>query len=244
MSSQKFPSCIWTGEQLRIFIRDHLGPLFEKHRCTTEIWLGTINAPETDASGLTGGFKEYANRVLNDEKARHYVKGVGYQWAGKCAIQRTRQAWPAMPVMQTENECGDGKNTWQYAFYVFDLSYHYIVNGACAYTYWNMVLEPGGESSWGLKQNALFTVDTVNQTVTRNPEYYIMKHFSHFARTGARHISLQGPWSGNAVGFASDASSSMVLRNPFPDMETLVVAHGGETRAIQLAPSSVHTIVL
>ncbi|MGZ4161951.1 MAG: glycoside hydrolase family 30 protein, partial [Neobacillus sp.] len=31
VADQKFPSCVWTGEQLREFISDYLGPAFEKH---------------------------------------------------------------------------------------------------------------------------------------------------------------------------------------------------------------------
>lgn len=46
IADQKFPSCMWTGEQLREFIADYLGPAFDKHGLDTEIWLGTINAPD------------------------------------------------------------------------------------------------------------------------------------------------------------------------------------------------------
>ncbi|KZE76085.1 hypothetical protein AV654_24525 [Paenibacillus elgii] len=42
--------------------------------------------------------------------AYKYIQGVGYQWAGKYAIQRTVQSYPELRYMQTENECGDGLN--------------------------------------------------------------------------------------------------------------------------------------
>ncbi|MDR2889583.1 MAG: glycosyl hydrolase, partial [Lachnospiraceae bacterium] len=48
VANQKFPSCMWTGEELKIFIRDYLGPRFQEDRLSTEIWLGTINAPGCD----------------------------------------------------------------------------------------------------------------------------------------------------------------------------------------------------
>ncbi len=82
--------------------------------------------------------------VLSDEGARKYISGVGYQWAGKQAIQRTHETWPELRLMQTENECGDGKNTWEYAQYVFDLMRHYFGNGAqCV-----CVLEHGVAARW------------------------------------------------------------------------------------------------
>ncbi|CAM4241617.1 hypothetical protein PAAL109150_17075 [Paenibacillus alkaliterrae] len=72
-ADQNFPSCVWTGEQLREFIRDYLGPAFEKHGLNTEIWLGTINAPEawdefertpTSASGeVNQRSPEYAHKM-------------------------------------------------------------------------------------------------------------------------------------------------------------------------------------
>jgi glucosylceramidase len=29
MADQKFPSCLWYGEDMRIFIRDYIGPVFK-----------------------------------------------------------------------------------------------------------------------------------------------------------------------------------------------------------------------
>jgi hypothetical protein len=135
MSSQKFPSCIWTGEQFREFIAVHLGPLFKKYNIKTEIWQGTLNGPETDSRRFHTRFDHYANLVLSDPKARHYVKGVGYQWAGKYALQQTQAAYPDVPLMQTESECGEGYNNWLHAQYTFELMWHYFTNGVSAYIY-------------------------------------------------------------------------------------------------------------
>ena len=33
-----YPTCRWSGAQVRDFIRDHLGPAFKKHGLTTRIW--------------------------------------------------------------------------------------------------------------------------------------------------------------------------------------------------------------
>ena len=48
MADQKFPSCKWTGEDMRDFIKGYLGPAFEASGLDTEIWLGTINGPFMD----------------------------------------------------------------------------------------------------------------------------------------------------------------------------------------------------
>lgn len=248
VADQKFPSCVWTGEQLREFIRDYLGPAFERYGLDTEIWLGTINAPEPWDEWLkkkATDFDAYANTVLSDPEAYKYIKGVGYQWAGKHAIQRTVQSYPELRYMQTENECGDGENTWFYARYVFNLYQHYFSNGVNAYIYWNMVLEPKGRSTWGWEQNAMLTVDPSNKKVTRNPEFYVMKHFSHFTGPDDRRIGLKGPWAGNAIGFEKpDGTQVLVITNPFKDSRELKLTIDSTLRVFELEPESFHTIVI
>lgn len=158
ISDQKFPSCLWTGEQLRDFIRDYIGPLFREAGLSTEIWLGTINAPYDNYGHMpawhTSNYNKMVNPVLSDHAARDYISGVGFQWGGKHAIQQTHTAYPDMKLAQTENECGDGRNGWDYAEYTFSLIWHFLHNGAGAYTYWNMVLDEGGVSTWGWRQNS------------------------------------------------------------------------------------------
>ncbi|MGG1641311.1 glycoside hydrolase family 30 beta sandwich domain-containing protein [Paenibacillus sp. NRS-1782] len=248
IADQKFPSCVWTGEQLRAFIRDYLGPAFEEYGLDTEIWLGTINAPdpwEELMKKTSTGFDEYAHTVLSDPEAYKYIKGVGYQWAGKNAIQRTTASYPELRYMQTENECGNGENSWDYAKYVYNLYQHYFTNGVNAYIYWNMVLEPKGKSTWGWEQNSMITVDPADRKRTLNPEYYVMKHFSHFVLPGARRIGLHGSWTGNAVAFRNaDGQTVVVIANPFHESRVLNLSAGEATHHFELEPESFNTIVI
>lgn len=244
VSSQKFPSCVWSGDAMRIFIRDYLGPLFAKKAVNTEIWFGTINGPETDNRFLSTGFNDYANLALEDAKTRRYIKGVSYQWAGKYAIQRTRQAWPEVPLMQSENECGDGNNRWNYAQYVFDLFYHYITNGVESYLYWNMVLEPKGLSTWGWAQNSMVTILPEQDRVIQNPEYFVMRHFSQFIKPGDKRLQVEGHWSGNTVGFTGKGGTILVIRNPFPQKKTITIDEAGLKWSCMLPPDSFNTILI
>ncbi|MBD0380877.1 glycoside hydrolase family 30 protein [Paenibacillus sedimenti] len=248
VADQKFPSCLWTGEQLRDFIRDYLGPAFDKHGIDAEIWLGTINAPEPWQEWLkksTSDFNAYAFTVLSDPEAYKYVKGIGYQWAGKYGIQRTVQSYPELRYMQTENECGDGTNTWDYAKYVFNLYQHYFTNGVNAYMYWNMVLEPKGRSTWGWEQNSMITVDPGAHQALFNPEYYVMKHFSHFVTPGSTRIGLKGPWTGNALAFERpNGDKVVVIANPFTEARVVRFSAGNDVYTFELEPESFNTIVI
>lgn len=244
VADQKFPSCVWTGEQLREFIRDYLGPAFKQHGLQTEIWLGTINGIERDLfTKSASDYDAIAAPALSDPEAAKYISGVGFQWAGKYALQQTVQSYPDMRYMQTENECGDGQNTWEYAQYVFNLYRHYFVNGANAYIYWNMILEPEGKSTWGWKQNAMMTAQVEKQKVELNPEYFVMKHFSHFVKPGARRVEMEGPWTGSAVAFRNpDNTNVIVVQNPFKEAREAVISIGGKNYTFSLEKESFHTI--
>lgn len=70
-----------------------------------------------------------------------------------------------------KKECGDGENTWEYARYIYNLMRHYFSNGVNGCVYWNMILEPGGESTWGWKQNSMITKNPDSGKVVYNPEF-------------------------------------------------------------------------
>ena len=213
-SDQKFPSCLWTGEKFRDFIRDHLGPVFRSAGESCEIWAGTIERE---------WYHDWAAPILDDAACLAFTAGMGFQWAGKGMVRRVHEAWPQLRLWQTENECGDGSNSWDHARHVFDLLHHYITSGVSAYCYWNMVLEPEGRSTWGWKQNALVTVDPATRTAVKNPEWHVFRHARLAADPGAVRLGLRGSPNANALAFANpDGSTALLIANPGPARRTVV----------------------
>ncbi len=244
-SSQKFPSCVLTGEELRHFIGQYLGPAFERAGLSTEIWLGTLNNTETDDRKFWTSFNDYAFTVLQDPDAARHVRGIAYQWSGKYSVWRTHLAYPSLPMIQSENECGDGRNTWQYAWYVADLLHHYLAQGTCGYVYWNMVLEPNGHSTWGWEQNSLFTVDPATRTLTTNPEYHILRHYAGHIPRGSRQLTCEAPWASNAVAYHTPAGETVcVVHNPFDRVHHLTIETRGQTLVTKLPAKSLNTLIL
>lgn len=252
VANQKFPSCMWTGEELRDFIKGYLGPTFDKLNIDSEIWLGTINAPGCDYKRLifdkfaAEDYDYFANNVLMDPDARRYIKGVGYQWGGKFAIQRTFESWwPHIRLMQTENECGFGDNTWEYSRYNFTMLKHYISNGAEAYMYWNLILLPRGTSTWGDDQNAMVTIDNKSGKVIYNPDFYLMKHFSWAVKRGAVRLGVKGSWAGDSLAFRNpDGEIVIVAMNPFTDKRMMNLKLENEIYSFEFEPQSFNTIRL
>lgn len=245
-SDQKFPSCLWTGAEMRDFIRDHLGPRFAGSSC--EIWAGTIERGAHlgwQAEAIDGdSYQSWAHTILSDPGARAFVKGIGYQWNGKGALAQTRASWPNLPVIQTESECGNGRNTWSYAFYTFDLIWQYLHHGCSAYVSWNMILPEGGESTWGWKQNALVTVRPSDSSVVFNPEFFVMKHVAGRVRPGARCLPLRGPQAALSLLFENpDGSRVLVLANPFETALRLELEIEGLPEHLELEPRSLNTLI-
>lgn len=226
-SCQNFPSCIWTPESMATFIGKYLGPQFETDNLNTEIWLGTIERPQI----------ERIDPVLQNEDAKKYIKGIGFQWAGKGAIPVVNEKYPDYKLMQTETECGNGSNDWAAAEHTFKLMKHYFENGSNSYMYWNMVLNETGKSQWGWKQNSMITIDGATKKITYNPEFYLMKHFSYFIKPGAK--KLESP-DENLIAFKNQDSIIIFYYNPGSQVEKTFSA-GNNSFTVKLPEKSFNT---
>lgn len=250
-SAQWYPSCTWTPQGLSKFI-SFLGP--EMAKTKTDIFFGTLERPNAKL------FQE----VFDDKSSGKYIKGVGLQWAGKEAVSKIHADNPKLRIYQSEHECGNGENSWAYAEYSWDLMKHYLLNGANAYQYWNTALLEGGVSRWGWKQNSLVTVNAQAKTYKFNPEFYLMKHLSHFVKPGAKLISTSsasqkkhrndvlGWWEGD---LDSNANDMLAFKNPdgslvvvvYNSLETtakFALTTGKNTVSAELAPKSFNTFLM
>lgn len=250
MADQKFPSCKWTGADMLVFIRDYLGPALAESQIDAELWLGTINGPFQDImQGAQTPFSEFydqfLNTILSDAKARAYLTGVGLQWGGKHVLEHLEASFPEMRVMQTESECGDGKNSWTQMEYIAGLMWQYFRHGTERYTYWNMALLEGGISSWGWAQNSLCTVHPETGKLTLQPEFYLMKHFSHFVQPGAKFIEVKGHMAANCTAFENPDGSVVIVAASNMNRERRFTVRGdGVTFSACLPPHSIHTFFI
>lgn len=250
MADQKFPSCKWTGEEMRDFVKNYLGPEFEAQGMDTELWLGTINGPFFDfmmpGSAPFGEFyDQWANTVLSDPDAFRYLAGVGLQWGGKHIIDPLTASYPDKRIMHTESECGDGQNTWQHMEYVFRQMWIYLNHRSETYVYWNLALQDGGISTWGWSQNSLCTVDPQAKTMKLQPEFYLMKHFSHFAQPGAVVRATSGHFAGNTIAFENpDGSIVLAVGNNMHQARTFSFVMDGECFTAEVPAHSVNTFYI
>jgi len=231
-SCQIFPSCTWTAAGLAKFIGSYLGP--EMAKLKVEMMFGTMERPN----------EALVDTILNDPLAGPFIKGVGFQWAGKGAIAGIHKRYPNLKLYQSEQECGDGKNDWKYCCYTWELMKHYLSNGANSYLYWNISLPEGGFSRWGWQQNSLVTVDPLTKTYKYNHEYYLLKHLSHFVKPGARLLKTEGTFN-NLLAFRNtDDSIILVVQNTENREKKLVFKVDSDFIEIVPGANSFNTIVI
>jgi glucosylceramidase len=231
-SAQTFPSCCWTAAGLAHFIGSYLGPAMEV--LGVEVYFGTMERP---AEALV-------DTILLDEKSGKYIKGVGFQWAGKDALPGLIQKYPGLKMWQTEQECGDGKNDWQGAMHSWDLMKHYLNHGVSVYEYWNTSLLEGGISRWGWAQNSLVVVDSGNKSYRYTNEYFVLKHASHFVLPGSKKLETEGDYNDILAFRNPDNSFVLVIANQSDESKTVHIKIGKQVVSPELEANSINTIKL
>jgi glucosylceramidase len=230
-SAQNFPSCTWTPEGLVRFLHS-LGPEMQKR--SVDIFFGTLER----------GNPKLFERVLADKEAARYIKGLGTQWAGKNALPALHREFPDLTIYQSEQECGDGTNTWSYTSYCWQLMKHYFRSGACAYMYWNTVTDLSGKSTWGWPQNSLVSVDMAAKTYRYNHDYYLLKHLTHFVDVGAKCLETTGTCDDALAFINPNGTAVLLLRNERPYAQLLQVQVADRAVVVELSPDSLGTLVL
>jgi glucosylceramidase len=230
-SAQNFPSCTWTPEGLARFLHS-LGPEMKKR--DVEVFFGTLER----------GDPKLFETVMADKDAASFIKGLGVQWAGKNALPAIRREFPKLSIYQSEQECGDGANSWSYTSYCWQLMKHYFRNGVSAYMYWNISTDRNGMSTWGWAQNSLVSVDTATKSFRYNHDYYLLKHLTHFVEVGATLLQTTGTCD-DALAFRNpDGTIVLLVRNELSHAQLLQLQLSDRALAVQLPPDSVGTLAI
>lgn len=233
-ANQLFPSCVWSAEDLATFTGDYLIPQLKKDHPAVKVWLGTLNADSV----------EYVSEFL---KNCPDIAGIGVQWDGIDMLDTLTRVYPEYSYMQTESECNNGLNEWFTAEHTIELLYKSLRGGASSYMYWNMILDDLGLSTWMWRQNSLISVDRFNGEVTFNPEFYVLKHFSHFINAGFYRVDLRNVPEGiEVLAFTNQKEGSiLVLYNPSDKTEKPSIRVDTKTALTpNLPPHSIMTIKL
>lgn len=194
MATQTWESCIYTAEEERDFLKNHLGPVL------SAAGLGDRKIIVWDHNRDL--ITHRANTILGDPEAAKYVWGTGFHWyetwTGSRAnyenLRRVKESFPDKQLMFTEG-CAESFNPDHYQYWPNAERYgNAMINdfnsGAAGWTDWNILLdEIGGPNHVGNFCFAPVHADTRTGELTYTPSYYYIGHFSKFIRPGARRVS-------------------------------------------------------
>jgi len=194
MAVQIWESSIYSAEEERDFLRDHLGPVMEKEG------LGDKNIIVWDHNRDL--ISHRANTIFEDPEASKYAWGIGFHWYETWAggetmhenLRNVAQSYPDKKLIFTEgtNEkfSADRYQYWPNAERYGRSMINDFNAGTVGWTDWNILLDQnGGPNHVGNFCFAPIHADTRTGELIYTPTYYYIGHFSKFVRPGAQRVS-------------------------------------------------------
>lgn len=191
MATQTWESCIYTAEEERDFLKNHLGPIMEQEG------LGEKKIIVWDHNRDL--IYNRASTIFDDPEASKYAWGIGFHWydgwVGEKSmyenLNHVKESYPAKNLLFTEG-CVFNFNTekiqcWPNAERYGRSMIHDFNRGTVGWTDWNILLdENGGPNHVGNFCFAPIHGDTNSGELIYTPSYYYIGHFSKFIRPNAK----------------------------------------------------------
>jgi glucosylceramidase len=261
--SGRMPACAWPQEHEIVFIGKHLAVALWAAGLDTKIWLLDHNfnlwgrvynsLEDPDVYKYVDGiaWHPYVGSVtamgrIHDAypSKHHYVTEGGF---GAMANLVGPIRFAATPGPMTETAGGQNANRPRRNQ---DPNAAIAMGGAgganalhnwarCVIN-WNVVLDEKGNPNIGpFRGSGMITIDSTTKEITRSPNYWVMKHFTHAARKGSKVVESRGAIEKvTHVAFANhDGSKSMILSNT-GDKRKVQVRIGGAAAEISLPANS------
>ena len=183
---QRWDSCLYTAEEERDFVRDHLGPAL--HRAG----LGHVRIVVWDHN--RDAMVERASVIYGDPEAARYIWGTGFHWYGEDHfdhVQLVHDAWPDKQLLFTEG-CQEGGPHWGR----WELAERYarsMVNDLNRWTVgwidWNLLLdEQGGPNHVGNLCSAPVLAVPAEDALHPQSSFAALGHFARCVQPGAQRI--------------------------------------------------------
>lgn len=183
---QRWDSCVYSAEEERDFVRDHLGPQLEA------AGLGHVKIVIWDHNRDL--MVERAGTVYTDPQAAKYVWGTGFHWYGEDHfdhVQLVHDAWPDKQLLFTEGcqEGGPHAGSWALGERYARSMINDINRWTVGWIDWNLLLDRhGGPNHVGNLCSAPILADTEQDRFEFQSSYHYIGHFARFVKPGARRV--------------------------------------------------------
>jgi len=191
-------NCIYTNEEERDFVRDHLGPALNASGLGLKLIVWDHNRDDMFVRAKT---------IYDDPEAAQYVWGVGYHWYGDPEfeiwparegmvlndnLQRVHELRPAGHIIMTEacQEFGPRIGNWRLGERYGEALIKDLNRWLEAWVDWNLILDStGGPNHVGNLVSAPVIADNTRDKVLFLSSYYYLGHFSRYIQPGAQRIA-------------------------------------------------------
>lgn len=249
MAKQTWESCIYTAEEERDFIKNHLGPT---------LWNYKMNDKKLIAWDHNRDLLYHrASTILNDPEAAKYVWGIGFHWYESWTgaptpenLKLVSQAFPEKPTLLTE-ACNypfgwDTFDEWKWGENYGAAMISDFNNGAVAWTDWNVLLdETGGPNHVGNFCFAPIHADTQDGSLHYMNSFYYIGHFSKYIRPGAKRIACSSNRAQlQTTAFVNtDGSKVVVVMNQGDTAVKFKMYMGSQAIETESLPHSISTMI-
>jgi len=242
-AKQTWESCLYSPEEERDFVRDHLGPALAK------AGLGGVHLLAWDHN--RDRLEARAAAVFGDPASARYLWGAALHWYVSedfAASSRVHAAYPDKYILFTEG-CYEGSakpGQWDHGERYAHNMIGDFRNWVCGWMDWNIALDAqGGPNHVGNFCDAPVLVDTKRGEVRYQSSFYYIGQFSRFVRPGARRIvSTGGPKSLESVAFVNpDGAVVAVVLNATDAPVDFDLSVEGESITCRIPAHAIQTYV-
>lgn len=234
------PSLLMLPEAQKEFVRDHLGPEFEKNGIKTKIIVYDHNADRPD----------YPITILDDPEAAKYIDGSAFHLYGGTidAVSKVHDAHPNKNLYFTEQWVGaPGDFAKELNWHVENLIIGAPRNWCKTVLEWNLAADENQQphTDRGGCDRCLGAVTITGDKVTREPAYYIIAHASKFLRPGSVRIDsnlIDG--LPNVAYKTPEGKVVVIVQNTSGEDKAVAVNAGAKNAALMLKAGGVATLVL
>jgi glucosylceramidase len=251
MATQKWESCIYTAEEERDFLKNHLGPTLKREG------LGEKKIIAWDHNRDL--IYQRASTILTDPQAARFVWGIGYHWYEPWSggdpmfdnVRLVHETFPDKHLLFTEG-CVDSFDSKRMGEWKFGEQYgrsmiHDFNSGAVGWTDWNVLLdEKGGPNHVANFCFAPVHANTKTGELTYLSSFYYLGHFSKFIQPGARRIA-SSPSRSQLLSTAfmnADGKLVVVVMNPTEKASAFWLWLDGNAAEVNSLPRSIQTLVI
>jgi glucosylceramidase len=240
-ATQRWDSCLYSAEEERDFVRDHLGPAL------AAAGLGHVKILIWDHN--RDRLVERTSVVYADEQAAKYVWGAGFHWYGEDHFEQltlTHDAWPDKQLLFTEGCQEGGPHTGEWA--LAERYAHSMINDLNRWTVgwidWNLLLDDsGGPNHVGNLCSAPILADRASGELLHQSSYWAIGHFARFIRPGAQRVLCAASKQALlCTAFANpDGSLVAVVMNRSDEAQTFALKLGAQQVRVEMPPRAIGT---